>query len=355
VKVSYIPGRPPDLSREHQGCLFTPRCPYAENQCRETHPELLENHGGLVRCHVAQQERLPDTPPGAVEGAAPIGDFATVDSAPAAVEAVADEPVLVVDNASKTYRTRQGYRVTTTEAVREVSLRLHAGRVTALVGQSGSGKSTIARLVTGVERPTTGAVTFGDTRVDRLRGRALRRYRRHVQMVFQDPFSALNPTRTVAYALSRPLINYGGLRGGAVRDRAADLLESVGLSPAAQFLDKLPHQLSGGQRQRVVTARALAPEPEILIADEPISMLDVSIRAEILELLGDLVRTRRLAMLYITHDLLSARLLADEVLVLNKGRLVESGTTLDVIRSAKDDYTRLLLESIPNPFAARAG
>ncbi|GAA1028066.1 ABC transporter ATP-binding protein [Virgisporangium ochraceum] len=350
VKVSYIPGRPPDLSREHRGCLFTARCPYAEDQCRETHPDLLENHGGLVRCHVAQQERLPDPPPGAVEGAAPIGAFSTVSPASDTAE-VEVRPVLTVENVSMTYRTRRGLRTSSTEAVRDVSLALFGGRVTALVGQSGSGKSTIARLVTGVERPTSGTVSFGETRVDKLRGRALRNYRRHVQMVFQDPFSALNPTRTVAYALSRPLVNYRGLRGGAVRDRAAELLESVGLSPAGQFLDKLPHQLSGGQRQRVVTARALAPEPEILIADEPISMLDVSIRAEILELLGDLARTRRLAMLYITHDLLSARLLADEVLVLNKGRLVESGATLDVIGSAQDDYTRLLLESIPNPFA----
>ncbi|GIJ62741.1 ABC transporter ATP-binding protein [Virgisporangium aurantiacum] len=346
VNVTYIPGRPPDLSREHRGCLFTPRCPYAEDQCRETHPELLENHGGLVRCHVAQQERLP---------AARKGGFSTVDTAAVAVvEPVADAPVLAVENVSKTYRTRRGLRTSTTEAVIDVSLKLFAGRVTALVGQSGSGKSTIARLVTGVERPTEGTVTFGETRVDRLRGRALRDYRRHVQMVFQDPFSALNPTRTVAYALSRPLVNYRGLRGRAVRDRAAELLESVGLSPAAQFLDKLPHQLSGGQRQRVVTARALAPEPEILIADEPISMLDVSIRAEILELLGELARSRGLAMLYITHDLLSARLLADDVLVLNKGQLVESGPTLEVIRSAKDDYTRLLLDSIPNPFAKTA-
>ena len=132
-----------------------------------------------------------------------------------------------------------------------------------------------------------------------------------------------------------------------------ELLESVGLTPAGQFLDRLPHQLSGGQRQRVVTARALAPEPEVLIADEPISMLDVSIRAEILELLKDLVRTRRLAMLYITHDLLSARLLADDVLVLNQGRLVEHGPTREVIQGAKDEYTRLLLDAIPNPFAAK--
>jgi oligopeptide/dipeptide ABC transporter ATP-binding protein len=345
VKVSYIPGRPPDLSREHRGCLFTPRCPYAEDQCREIHPDLLENHGGLVRCHVAQQERLPEVQKSEA--------FSTVDSTVAATKPV-DEPVLVVENASMTYRTRRGLRVSTTEAVKDVSLTLFAGRVTALVGQSGSGKSTIARLITGVERPTEGTVTFGETRVDRLRGRKLHDYRRHVQMVFQDPFSALNPTRTVAYALSRPLVNYRGLRGRAVRDRATELLESVGLSPAAQFLDKLPHQLSGGQRQRVVTARALAPEPEILVADEPISMLDVSIRAEILELLGELTRTRRLAMLYITHDLLSARLLADDVLVLNKGRLVESGPTLDVIGAAKDDYTRLLLDSIPNPFAKTA-
>lgn len=173
-------------------------------------------------------------------------------------------------------------------------------------------------------------------------------------MVFQDPFSALNSTRTVAYALSRPLANFAGLRGAAARERAAQLLESVGLAPAGQFLDKLPHQLSGGQRQRVVTARALAPDPRVLIADEPISMLDVSIRAEILELLGDLVRDRRLAMLYITHDLLSARLLADEVLVLNQGVLVERGPTREVIGAARDEYTRLLLDSIPNPFAKAA-
>jgi ABC-type glutathione transport system ATPase component len=213
----------------------------------------------------------------------------------------------------------------------------------------------LARMVTGVERPTSGTVTFGDLRVDRLRGRGLRAYRRHIQLVCQDPFAALNPTRTVGYTLSRPLVNYRDVRRRDLRNRLEDLLESVGLSPASMYVDKFPHQLSGGQQQRVVVARALAPDPEIIVADEPISMLDVSIRAEILELLDGLVRERGIAMLYITHDLLSARVLADEVLVLHRGRLVETGPTLRVIREARDDYTRKLLDAIPNPFAAQRG
>ncbi|MEH1165329.1 ABC transporter ATP-binding protein [Micromonospora sp. CPCC 205539] len=359
VQVTYIPGRPPDLSQPQPGCLFAPRCPHAEDACRQVHPELLPEHGGLVRCLVAQEDRLPVVRLGAADAAATIGSHFPATGTLTESAGTPDAAVLSVDGVSKRYTSRRGLRTSTVEAVRDVSFTLHPGRVTALVGQSGSGKSTIARLITGVERPSTGEVRFdGDSgptvRVDRLRGRALVNYRRHVQMVFQDPFSALNPTRTVAYALSRPLVNFAGLRGAAIRERAAQLLESVGLAPAGQFLDKLPHQLSGGQRQRVVTARALAPDPQVLIADEPISMLDVSIRAEILELLGELVRNRRLAMLYITHDLLSARLLADEVLVLNQGVLVERGPTREVIGAAQDDYTKLLLESIPNPFAPAA-
>jgi peptide/nickel transport system ATP-binding protein len=154
--------------------------------------------------------------------------------------------------------------------------------------------------------------------------------------------------------LTRPLVNYKGLSGRQARSRVRELLESVGLSPADQFVDKHPHQLSGGQRQRVVVARALAPEPEVIIADEPISMLDVSIRAEILQLLDGLVRERGIAMLYITHDLLSARLIADEILVLNRGHVVERGEAARVITNPQDAYTRLLLRSIPNPYLAIA-
>jgi oligopeptide/dipeptide ABC transporter ATP-binding protein len=353
VEIAFIPGRPPNLAESHQGCLFAPRCPAVEDRCHDQHPELLTDDSGAVRCLVAQDESTPGDA-AAVATAAAVPRLRAAAETSVARSASEDAPVLVVAGVSKTYSSRRKRKTTAVHAVVDVSFSLTPGRVTALVGQSGSGKTTIARMVTGVERPSSGEIHFGDTRVDKLSGRALSRYRRHVQMVFQDPFSALNPTRTVFYAISRPLANYLNITGDEARARAAELLESVGMSPAGQYLDKLPHQLSGGQRQRVVTARALAPQPEIIVADEPISMLDVSIRAEILALLEDLVVERRIAMLYITHDLLSARVLADEVLVLNQGHLVERGPTLQVVRHAQDDYTRELLDAIPNPFARAA-
>ena len=173
-------------------------------------------------------------------------------------------------------------------------------------------------------------------------------------MVFQDPYSALTPAHTVLHSLMRPLQNYKGMNTRAARARAVEMLEAVGLTPTSRFIDKNPHQLSGGQRQRVVVARALAPDPDILIADEPTSMLDVSIRAEILEILNRLVRDTNIAMLYITHDLLSARMLADEIMVLNQGKVVEQGDSHEVIANPQDEYTHLLLSSIPNPFAESA-
>ncbi|WP_370670544.1 ABC transporter ATP-binding protein [Leifsonia xyli] len=241
----------------------------------------------------------------------------------------------------------------------EISLTLREGTVSALVGQSGSGKSTIARLLLGMERPDGGTVTLtrpgsSPVPVGTLRGRRLREYRATTQLVFQDPFASLNPANTVQYILSRPLQNFGGIPRSEVAVRAADLLEQVGLTPAARFIDKLPHQLSGGQRQRVVIARALAANPAVLIADEPVSMLDVSIRAEILDLLHHLVAGRGIAMLYITHDLLSARALADDVTVLEGGQVREQGTAAQVIDNATHPYTRELLAAIPDPFA-RAG
>ncbi|SCK05525.1 peptide/nickel transport system ATP-binding protein [Streptomyces sp. WMMB 714] len=364
VEVAYTPGRPPDLSRRHDGCLFQPRCPVAVDACRTRHPSLLPVGRGEARCLLLEGPAERAAHGGGPEAGAAVGTASAPVPPPvrnvAAFSTTADprgreggEPVMTVKAVSKTYRTKRGLGFTSTRAVRNVSFTLRPGRVSALVGQSGSGKSTIARLLTGVERPSRGSVHFKGTRVDRLRRSALRRYRRHVQLVFQDPFSALNPTRTLAYALGRPLRNHLGMDGKQARARAAELLETVGLSPAEQYLDKLPSQLSGGQRQRVVIARALAPEPEVLIADEPISMLDVSIRAEILELLDTLVRDRGIAMLYITHDLLSARLLADEVMVLNQGSMVEHGPTLEVIGDAKDPYTRRLLAAIPRPGTSR--
>ena len=346
VEIAYIPGRPPDLSPPGQGCLFAARCPEAIDVCRVEDPALVPVGPGETACHVARAAHADGGAPVRSARTGEVFRKSTGRERPAGTRA----DVLTVDGVHRTYRTRRGLRVAEVRAVRDVSFTLRAGTVTALVGQSGSGKTTLARMVTGVERPDQGAVTFGDLRVDRLRGRGLRSYRRHVQLVFQDPFAALNPARTIGYTLGRPLANYQGVSRGELRSRVERLLESVGLSPAAAFVEKFPHQLSGGQQQRVVVARALAPEPEIIVADEPISMLDVSIRAEILELLDGLVRDRGIAMLYVTHDLLSARVLADEVLVLHRGELVERGPTLQVIRAARDDYTRRLLDAVPNPF-----
>lgn len=173
-------------------------------------------------------------------------------------------------------------------------------------------------------------------------------------MVFQDPYSSLNPAKTLGYILSRPLINYRGLRGSALRERVLELLETVALTPASRYVNRFAYERSGGQRQRVVIARALAVEPALIVADEPISSLDVSIRAEVLELLNRLVHESSVSILYITHDLLSARMLSDEVVVLNAGRVVEQGPSLEVIRHPREAYTRLLLEAVPNPFGTAA-
>jgi peptide/nickel transport system ATP-binding protein len=259
-----------------------------------------------------------------------------------------DQKSIVVSNLSKVYPApRRGE--SPVRAVNDVSFTLEPGQSLALVGASGSGKSTIAKLITAVEKPTGGTVMFGGLDVGRLRRGQFRRLHRDVQMVFQDPYAALNPLHTVEYTLTRPVVNFTGLTGRDARRRVLELLDTVGLSPVEEFAAKLPHQLSGGQRQRVVIARALASNPQVIIADEPVSMLDVSLRAGVLALLEDLREQWGVSMLYITHDLLSARVVTDNIMVLNQGAVVESGNTAEVLRNPQDDYTVRLLDAIPNP------
>ncbi|MEO8265955.1 MAG: ATP-binding cassette domain-containing protein [Ilumatobacteraceae bacterium] len=262
----------------------------------------------------------------------------------------ADVPPLTVDNISKRYRVR-GQRRTSMMAVDGVSFTLEPGSAVGLVGASGSGKSTIASMITGSIRPTSGSIVFGDLAVHEMNRRALRSYHSNVQMVFQDPYGALNPLHTAEYTVSRPCQNYLGMTAAQARARVHELLEIVGLTPTAQFATKLPHQLSGGQRQRVVIARALACDPQLIVADEPVSMLDVSLRAGILRLLGELRREHGLSLLYITHDLLSARVVTDEILVLNEGKVVERGETKAVLQHPTDDYTVRLLDAVAAPGA----
>jgi len=244
---------------------------------------------------------------------------------------------------------RSGHRAV--HAVDDVALSLHRGRVTALVGESGSGKSTVARLLAQMQPRTAGSVRLRGQDVTVHGGRRFRAYCRSVQLIFQDPFASLNPVHTVRYHLTRALRIHGHA-GRSARDletALADLLGRVRLTPAEQYLAKYPHELSGGQRQRVAIARALAAEPEVLLADEPVSMLDVSIRLGVLNLLRDLKEQFHLAVLYITHDIASARYFADETLVMYAGRLVEGGSSETVTQSPAHPYTRLLIDSAPDP------
>jgi peptide/nickel transport system ATP-binding protein len=264
----------------------------------------------------------------------------------------ADRAPLVLSGVSKVYTARGRTGKTKVTAVDDVGFTIVPGAAVGLVGASGSGKSTLAKMITGSERPTAGSIRYGDLAVERLRARGLRAFHSRVQMIFQDPYSALNPLHTVEYTVTRPCRNYLGMAGAAASERVHELLETVGLTPSAQFAAKLPHQLSGGQRQRVVIARALACDPELIVADEPVSMLDVSLRAGVLTLLAKLRAERGLSMLYITHDLLSARVVTDEILVLHKGRIVEQGPTKRVLQHPSHEYTVRLLDSVPTPFMA---
>ncbi|MGR6319527.1 ABC transporter ATP-binding protein [Micromonospora soli] len=236
-------------------------------------------------------------------------------------------------------------------AVDDVSFALRRGQVTALVGESGSGKSTVARLLAQIYPRTAGDIRLHGRSTRVHGGRAFRAYVRRIQLILQDPFASLNPVHTVRYHLTRSLRIHGNAgRTAEDLDRAlADLLTRVRLTPPERFLDVFPHELSGGQRQRVAIARALGADPEVLLADEPVSMLDVSIRLGVLNLLQDLKDRLNLAILYITHDIASARYFADETIVMYAGRMVEGGDSEIVTQHPAHPYTRLLIESAPDP------
>ncbi len=254
---------------------------------------------------------------------------------------------LEVRNLHKDFRLRNGLSFSTLHAVADVSFAVEPGRTVALVGESGSGKSTIARIITKLEPPTSGEVLLDGRPTPR---HATREYRRQVQMVFQDPFASLNPFHSISHHIERPLrLHHPGLSADQLRSRVVELLERVHLTPGETYLERRPHELSGGQRQRVAIARALAPGARFVVADEPVSMLDVSIRVEVLNLLADLQRAEGLGVLYITHDLATARHFSDEILVMYRGRIVERGPSDEVILNPQHEYTRKLREAAADP------
>jgi len=251
-------------------------------------------------------------------------------------------------NLVKDFRLRNGLKVSTLHAVKDVSFTLEAGRTIALVGESGSGKSTIARMLARLETPTSGQILLDGKATGG--GRSVAAYRGDVQMVFQDPFASLNPFHSIAHHLERPLkIHNPGISRTELRRRVLELLDRVRLVPSDRMAERRPHELSGGQRQRVAIARALAPGAQFIIADEPVSMLDVSIRLGVLNLLAQLQREDHLGVLYITHDLATARHFSDEILVMYHGDIVERGPADHVILDPQHEYTRTLLGAAPDP------
>ncbi len=258
-------------------------------------------------------------------------------------------PLLSVQHLRKTFVTGDGRQRRRVVALDDVSFDLQAGQVIAVVGESGSGKSTLARVITGLIAPDAGQVNLSGQPLVTHTRRPQLSDRKQLQMVFQDPFASLNPVHTVGYHLRRPLLRHAMTNGKAECERRViELLDAVGLSPGDEFQAKFPHELSGGQRQRVAIARALAPEPQLVIADEPTSMLDVSIRMGILNLMLDLGRKRGLSYLMITHDLASARYVADVILVMYGGKIVEQGATETVLSQPTHEYTKRLLAAVPD-------
>lgn len=254
-------------------------------------------------------------------------------------------PILALDNVSKIF----GRADKPVYAARAVSFALHPGRTLALVGESGSGKTTAARLIMREYSPDEGRLLFRGAPLGRADARALKAYRSAVQMVFQDPFAALNPTHTIRYHLERPLkLHQKGLNAAQRQAAIVELLERVKLDPGL-IMGKFPHELSGGQRQRISIARALAVNPEVIVADEPTSMLDVSVRQGILNLLNDMKAELKLALLYITHDIATARYVADDIMVMYAGQIVEWGDVDKVLDDPRHPYTRLLLSAVPDP------
>ncbi|MFI0820851.1 dipeptide ABC transporter ATP-binding protein [Streptomyces sp. NPDC021098] len=327
TRLTGIPGAPPDLSLPLLGCAFAQRCAAADERCRTEAPPLAD---GVACWHQDTTRPVTVAPP------AERADVATAEERTPLLEAVA---------LRKEFR---GRRHAPLVAVDDVSLTLHAGETLGIVGESGSGKSTLARLLAHAHPADGGTIRLRGEDVTRPSRTALRDLRRHVQMVFQDPYASLNPRMTVGDIVGEPLLVHGIHPDRAARARrVAELLELVGLDPAVA--DRLPRAFSGGQRQRIGIARALAPEPSVLLCDEPVSALDVSVQAQIVNLLTDLQRDLGLALLFIAHDLAVVRQVSHRIAVMHRGRIVETGPADEVCVAPQHPYTSALLAAAPEP------
>jgi peptide/nickel transport system ATP-binding protein len=267
--------------------------------------------------------------------------------------AVGSAPLLRTDNLTRHFRIGSGMNRKTLHAVDEVSLEIGEREIVALAGESGSGKSTIARLLARIYKPTSGEIYFQGRPISKMRSRRdILGYRSDVPMVFQDPFASINPVFRVSHGVMRSLkLHRPELSDQQRHAEAVRVFEAVGLTPGAEVLQRFPHELSGGQRQRVGFAQALAMRPKLILADEPVSMLDVSIRLGLLNVMAQLRDEQGVSILYITHDIASARYVADRIIVMYAGHVAEQGPVEDVLASPRHPYTQLLLSAVPDPRA----
>ena len=261
------------------------------------------------------------------------------------------EALLEVSDLVKHFPVKRGIlidrEVDRVRAVDGIGFRVERGQTLGLVGESGSGKSTACRAVLGLTKPSSGSVRFEGREIAGLSRRRMRPLRREMQMIFQDPYASLNPRKRVGQIVGDPLKRQDVASGAELRKRVHELLERVGL--ASEHYNRFPHEFSGGQRQRIGIARALAPRPKLVIADEPVSALDVSIQAQVINLLRDLQKRMGLTMLFVAHDIGVVRHIADRIAVMNKGKIVEEGTADQVCEQPRDEYTKKLLAAVPVP------
>ncbi len=370
VALTGIAGSPPNLLTPPPGCRFQPRCGDAMPECALSRPPIYRVGGSEVRC-LLYREAAPAT--GSLagrtvrrEGAALVEAEAQAvslpeptsrtsgapSSAPLRVNDVdSDSPLLEVSGLTRTFRLRGFWSEKLLHAVDDVNFDIGRREIVALVGESGSGKSTIAQLLAMVYQPTSGTIRFDGQPVGEIKGRPAKlAYRGEVPMVFQDPYSAINPAYRVSHGIMRAIkLHRPDLDASTQHAEAIRVMEAVGLEPAEATLAKYPFELSGGQRQRIGFAQALVLRPKLILADEPVSMLDVSIRVGILNLMADLRRREGVSILYITHDLASARYIADRIIVMYAGHVVEIGPTEQLLSDPRHPYTKLLLSAVPDP------
>ncbi|GAB3556394.1 ABC transporter ATP-binding protein [Spelaeicoccus albus] len=345
-RLTPIPGSPPQpATLTGSACPFATRCDFAANLCLESEPELIDVNDAQHKaaCHFAlDQDVLPayesrprEEPPQARDATRP-------------EEADESEPIFRVSNLTKDFRVRRDSAVV--RAVNDVSFAIRAGETLGLVGESGCGKSTISRAVVRLDDPTSGTVHLGGQELTAMSRSVLRPHRRRVQMVFQDPHSSLDPRMSIEQVLAEPL-RLAGYSRSERRARIIALLEDVGLP--AESASRYPHEFSGGQRQRIGIARALATDPELLVLDEPVSALDVSVQAGVINLLSDLVDAKQLGYLFIAHDLSVVAHISTNIAVMYLGRIVEYGASGDIFDSPRHPYTKALISAIPIPDPVR--